>query len=105
MTLADLAPPGTPNGPRPRPRRREVATYDYHDERGALLYQIVRFEPKAFRCRRPDGKGGWLWNLDGARVVPYRLPGLAEAQRVYIPKGEKDADALGASTHDGSRSL
>ena len=31
-----------------------VATYDYRDERGELLFQVVRFEPKAFRQRRPD---------------------------------------------------
>lgn len=93
MTLADLAPTG--NG-RQQPRRREVATYDYRDERGDLLYQVVRFEPKDFRCRRPDGRDGWTWNLDGVRVVPYRLPELAEAQRVYIPEGEKDCDTLAA---------
>src|SRR5258708_6592069 len=21
--------------------------------------------PKGFACRRPDGAGGWVWNLDG----------------------------------------
>ncbi len=92
MSLADLAPP-TGNGHRPE-RRREVATYDYCDERGKLLYQVVRYEPKDFRCRRPDGNGGSSWNLDGVRLVPYRLPELAEAPRVFSAEGEQDVDTL-----------
>jgi hypothetical protein len=91
MTLADLAPPSD-NGQ----RRREVASYDYCDEHGSLVYQVVRLEPKDFRCRRPDGRGGWTWNLDGERVVPYRLHELAEARRVYVAEGERDCDALAA---------
>src|SRR5690242_14583334 len=46
-----------------RAPRREVATYDYRDRDGRLLYQVVRFEPKDFRQRRPNGAGGWVWNL------------------------------------------
>lgn len=37
---------------------REVATYDYVDASGNLVYQVVRFDPKDFKQRRPDGKGG-----------------------------------------------
>ena len=95
MTLADLAPPSD-NRHHP-PARRVLAIYDYSDERGMLLYQAVRLEPKDFRCRRPDGRGGWAWNLHDVRVVPYRLAELAEAKRVYIVEGEKDADALVAA--------
>jgi hypothetical protein len=91
MSLADLA--GT-NGEHRPARRREVATYDYVDERGTLLYQVVRFEPKDFRPRRPDGQGGWIWDLKGVRRVVYRLPDLAEQRRVYHVEGEKDADNL-----------
>src|SRR5262249_41442791 len=54
--------------------RRIVTTYDYQDENGKLLFQVVRFDPKGFRQRRPDGRGGWLWSLNGVRRVPYRLP-------------------------------
>jgi putative DNA primase/helicase len=39
--------------------RRIVETFDYCDENGTLLFQVVRFEPKNFRQRRPDGRGGW----------------------------------------------
>ncbi len=95
MTLADLAPPATrANGH--RPPRQEVAAYDYRDERGGLLSQNVRFEPKDFLQRRPDGHGGWIWDMKGVRRVPYRLPDLAEQPRVFIAEGEKDCDALWA---------
>jgi putative DNA primase/helicase len=76
---------------------RIVATYDYRDESGTLLFQVVRLEPKHFKQRRPNGAGGWLWNTKGVRKVLYRLPELLAAPldaRVYIPEGEKDVDAL-----------
>jgi hypothetical protein len=81
-----------------RPRREPAATYDYADEGGELLSQVVRYEPRGFRQRRPDGRGGWIWNLQGVRRVPYRLPELLEAlgaeQTIFIAEGEKDVDNL-----------
>lgn len=78
--------------------REIVATYDYVDETGALLSQIVRFFPKDFRQRRPDGLGGWTWNLNGTRRVLYRLPQLraavAAGERVFVVEGEKDVAAI-----------
>jgi hypothetical protein len=71
-----------------------VATYDYRDEKGNLLFQVVRYEPKGFKQRRPDGKGGWIWNLEGVRRVPYRLNEWKDKPTVYIAEGEKDADML-----------
>jgi hypothetical protein len=74
-----------------------VARYEYRDEHRERLYQSLRMEPKTFRQRRPDGAGGWIWNLDGVRLVPYRLPELLEAdpaRTVYVVEGEKDADRL-----------
>ena len=37
------------------------AIYNYNDERGNLLYQVVRKAGKKFLQRRPDGVGGWIW--------------------------------------------
>jgi hypothetical protein len=76
------------------PRRKIVCAYDYVDESGKLLSQACRYQPKDFRQRRPDGKGGWIWNLDGVRRVLYRLPELIKAQTVCIPEVEKDCDSL-----------
>jgi 5S rRNA maturation endonuclease (ribonuclease M5) len=87
---------GQPPAKHERGDRRIVATYDYQDERGTLLYQVVRFEPKDFRPRRPDGTGGWIWDLKDVRRVVYRLPELAEQRRVVLVEGEKDVDRLRA---------
>jgi hypothetical protein len=84
--------------------RRIVATYDYHNVVGDLVYQVVRFEPKTFRQRRPDGADDWTWNLTGVERVPYRLPELITMLKerpvgqhvVFVPEGEKDVEALWA---------
>jgi hypothetical protein len=91
-------------------RREIVATYAYTDGGGRLLYEVLRLLPKAFSCRRPDGAGGWLWNLQGVERVLYRLPEVVAAVRgdeiVFFVEGEKDADAIAAlgfaaTTHAG----
>ena len=73
---------------------RQKAVYDYVDEQGKLLYQTVRYEPKDFRQRRPDGNDGWSWNLQGVRRVLYRLPKVLRANLVHIVEGEKDVQTL-----------
>ena len=81
-------------------------TYPYTDELGALLYEVVRYAPKAFRQRRPDGRGGWIWKLDDVRRVLFGLPDLIDITDVYLTEGEKDtlnlrAIGLHATTHAG----
>lgn len=86
-----------PRNTTPATRSRIVATYDYTDERGRLLFQVVRKEPKAFLQRKPDGDGGWIWKLGKMQRVPYRLHEFAKAdakRTVFIVEGEKDANAL-----------
>jgi 5S rRNA maturation endonuclease (ribonuclease M5) len=78
---------------------REIADiYDYTDEDGTLLSQVVRYRPKAFRQRRPSSDGGWDWSLGNNRRVLYRLPKVREAvasgYTVFIVEGEKDVHAL-----------
>ena len=56
---------------RRRAKRREgkpVAYYDYLDEQGTLLYQVVRLEPKTFSQRRPS-EDVWAWGLVAGRYV------------------------------------
>ena len=71
--------------------------YDYCDADGTLLYQVLRYEPKDFRQRRPDGNGGWSWKLDERRVL-YRWPELLKFPdaTIFITEGEKDADRVAA---------
>ena len=76
----------------PNKKSRIVATYDYHDENGAVLYQTVRYEPKDFRQRHSDGNGGWTWNLNGVRRVLYNLPEVLKSDHVLIVEGEKDVE-------------
>jgi hypothetical protein len=81
--------------------RRIVAVYDYRNEQNELLYQKVRYDPKDFRLRRPDGNGDWIWKdaLQGVRRFLYRLPQLVTADPsiwIWLPEGEKDADRLAA---------
>ena len=74
-----------PNGGGRRPqagagRGRIVQAYRIQDEAGQLLLEVVRFELKDFRQRRPDAHrgDGWNWSTCGVRPVPYRLPELIE---------------------------
>src|SRR4029077_8601505 len=76
------------------PEWKIVATYDYTDGSGNLLYQVCRLVPKDFRQRRPDGNGGWIRNLQGVRRVLYRQPEVEKAETICITEGEKDADSL-----------
>jgi hypothetical protein len=74
-----------------------VATYDYADADGKLVFQVVRKAPKTFRQRRPDGNGGWVWDMHGIERIPYRLPELLRASPhavVFVCEGEKDCDNL-----------
>ena len=79
----------------------ESATYDYINTEGELLFQVVRYEPKDFRSRRPDGNGGWIENLDGIGEKPiYNLPAILNAdlsEPVLWVEEEKDADNLRAA--------
>jgi hypothetical protein len=73
-----------------------VATYPYRDEKGQLLYEVVRYDPKEFRQRRPDG-AGWAWNLRNVRRVPYMLNEIVDSDKeapIFIVEGEKDVHVL-----------
>ena len=90
-------PPRPTNGAPGRAGKQIVAKYPYADAEGELLFEVVRYEPKDFRQRRPDGRGGWTWNMNGTPRVLYRLAGLLAADPgawVFVCEGEKDVDAL-----------
>lgn len=82
---------------KPTTKRSEiVAEYNYHDERGTLLYQVVRYDDKKFRQRRPNGVG-WVWDMNGVRRVPYFLPEVLQSDAtIFIVEGEKDVHTLRA---------
>ena len=74
------------------PKKKEVCRYCYENKDGIHAFDIVRFEPKAFRPQRPDGK----WTLKGVERVPYRLPellqGIKDSKQILLLEGEKDVD-------------
>ena len=80
----------------PHTPRTLVATFDYWNEEGVLEFQVLRYEPKSFLQRKPNGHGGWLW--EGGPPILYRLPevlkAIAEGRTVHIVEGEGKADLL-----------
>lgn len=98
-------PPSPPSGSgeatvTPLPAGREVEAYPYVDEYGSVLFEVVRFEPKAFRQRSLNAAGSPTWGLGSVRRVPYRLPRVLSALRarehIWLVEGEKDVHALEA---------
>lgn len=81
----------------PTPKKL-IATYDYVDPDGKLLYQKVRYHPKGFCQRRPDKNGEWIYNLHGVTPTLYCLPevitAVKEKRRIFIVEGEKDVESL-----------
>ena len=75
---------------------RIVATYDYTDEHGGLLFQAVRYQPKRLQAA-PTGRA---WRLGvGPRGRPPRPLSPARGaggRRGLVVEGEKDADRLRA---------
>ncbi|OXE37498.1 MAG: hypothetical protein CGW95_01220 [Phenylobacterium zucineum] len=86
-----------PQPKRGRPKQTIVATYDYADpETGEVRLQVVRYEPKTFRQRRPDGKGGWTWSVPASERILFNLPAVVQnaGKAVCIVEGEKDVQSL-----------
>lgn len=93
LTMADLF-----DEPLTDKKPEILETYDYTDADGKVLYQVVRMLPKSFRQRRPDGKGGYIWNMEGQERVLYHLPRVAKTIAaegvVFVVEGEKDVHTL-----------
>jgi hypothetical protein len=94
-----------------QPARFMSAVYDYIDDQGEVRYQVRRFEPKTFRQCRPDGKGGWLFNMDGVEALPYNLHKILARpdEPIFIVEGEKAAEKvatlglLSTTSHGGAK--
>jgi hypothetical protein len=77
-----------------------IDTYVYRDSDGSYLFEKLRYDTtdpkKKYKIRRPDGKGGWIWNINGVKRVLYNLPELLKSgdAPIYLCEGEKDAKNL-----------
>lgn len=101
LKMTDLFYDSTLNEVRSQLRGQEpgvLATYEYTDEKGNLLFEVVKKEGKKFVQRVPSPNGGWQYSLGGARRVPYHLKALVHARNEQIPiwivEGEKDVETL-----------
>lgn len=79
--------------PEKRGDRRLVDTYDYTDEHGEPVYQVLRYEPKSFKQRYPDGGGDWIWKKHANQVL-YHLREVLECPIVFLVEGERDVETL-----------
>jgi hypothetical protein len=71
--------------------------YHYFDADGKPLYDVCRTVPKGFYQRRPDGNGGYIYDVKGIKSTIYQLPKIIAAVSfqeplIVIPEGEKDCD-------------
>lgn len=73
---------------KPAERPQIVAVYEYPNG-----VQKLRKSDKSFSWRRPDGRGGWIYNRQGVPHSLYIAGSLANNQ-VFVTEGEKDADNL-----------
>jgi len=78
------------------PKQYIQRIYPYFDADGAEAYQVCRMYPKTFRQRRPDGRGGYIYKMDGVEPLPYNLPAIMQNpdQPVFVVEGEQCADVL-----------
>lgn len=93
LTMADLHKPRASTA-LPSP----TIAYQYVDEEGRLLSEVVRTVDKAFWQQSPDANGAMRRGVKGVRRVLYRLPDVIRAvsngESVWIAEGEKDVDRL-----------
>lgn len=100
----------------PQAKLKPVKGYRYTDRDGNPLYEVIRYQfeladgtfergkdgnlKKTFRQRRPDGRGGYIWNLDGIGHTIYRHQQVEQAierrDLILFPEGEKDVETLEA---------
>ncbi|HUU02185.1 MAG TPA: DUF3631 domain-containing protein [Myxococcota bacterium] len=97
LRMADLS-GGNGNGGKHKRRGKIVKSYVYHDEKGAELFSVSRFEPKDFRQSRPGPDGKRVWNTRDTRKVLYHLPALLKTAQagggVFVVEGERDVESL-----------
>jgi putative DNA primase/helicase len=85
-----------------RAESNEEVVYRYVDLERNVRHETVKItspgKKKTYKQRRPDGKGGYIWDLKGVETVLYYLPTVVEAvenhEVVFIVEGEKDAETL-----------
>ena len=105
ISVSDLFPPPTPPPSNQTYETQIEACYSYYDTNGNLVAQKVRTPNAPKGCwRRPDGKGGWIYNRAG---VPHCLyfAGERNSNNILIAEGEKDCNSLHALGFDAASGM
>ena len=87
-----------PSRPANASKEVRVARYEYFDHQtGELLMQVIRYEPKNFKQRRPDDNApsGWNWSVSAEHRTLYNAPrAFRHDKAILVVEGEKDVDNL-----------
>lgn len=80
-------------------KERITAIYPYTNEKGNILYEMVRQrEGQPYCCRRPTGNGEYEYSIKGIERVIYNLPRIKQAIKnkeiVFIVEGESKVETL-----------
>lgn len=80
-------------------KERITAIYPYTNEKGNILYEMVRQrEGQPYCCRRPTGNGEYEYSIKGIERVIYNLPRIKQAIRnkeiIFIVEGESKVETL-----------
>lgn len=111
-TFADVQPAKVEQAPAARRDKVIDKVYEYHNEDGYPVFQVVRYKPKGFR-QRTMKDGQMVYSTEGIVKPLYRLPKVLEAIKdgapVFYCEGEKDVETLealglAATTHCGGAS-
>jgi len=90
LKMKDLYPDNTTN----KSKVFKETSYHYYKVNGELAYSKTRIDydggTKKFYFEQPNGQK----NLNGVSRVPYNLPAVCKASKVYIVEGEKCAEAV-----------
>src|SRR5690242_17068295 len=84
-------------------RLEPEAGYEDRDALDRLVFQKLRFPGKRFTQRRPDGKGGWIYDLKNTEKVLYNLRKVLTTPESFICEGEKDCDNVEAALPPDSK--
>jgi hypothetical protein len=88
LTMSDLF-EARVNGRGTSSSKIEEAVYDYTDENGKLLFQVVRYKnPKKFSFRHPDGNGGWM--EPARRAAGHLSPARSSTERPGLDSGRRE---------------
>jgi AAA domain/CHC2 zinc finger len=86
----------------PDRKRTIIATYNYENAQGEVIYRVIRTNPKGFYQERANGRGGFSKGLGNVEHTIYHLPEVLndmkelreDQSRWFLCEGERDVDTV-----------